>query len=168
MIHTSFHPKLNWNDLALMGDTDVAQSDRVDGSSTGGYVLTLALYKQFFEGHMIDMSLSGWSTTKQERVPRSSLSAEIQQACNTDDEVFAARLLWSEINGYQVTKQNVTDAAKETPGIIVFDAKGAHDALKKKVSRLAGTRRQCRTFRCFLLKCVLTPFFVRFEPRSEP
>ena len=44
--------------LALIGHTDAASSDRVDGSSTGGYVLTMAPYKQFIVGHMTDMSLT--------------------------------------------------------------------------------------------------------------
>ena len=96
------------------------------GSSTGGFVLTVAPYTQCIERHITDMSLIGWFTNKLNRVARSSLSAEIQQACNTDDELFAARLLRSEINGYQVTKQNVTDAVKATPGIIALDANGVY------------------------------------------
>ena len=63
-----------------------------------------------------------------ECVASTALRAEIQQACNIDDELFAARLLWSEINGYHATKQNVTDAAKATPGFIVLYAKGVYDA----------------------------------------
>ena len=90
MIHTCpsiFSPQeLKWNDLALIGYTDAAQGGRVDGSSTGGCALTMAPYKQFIEGHMTDMSLIGWSTNKLKRVARTSLSAEIQQARNTDDE----------------------------------------------------------------------------------
>ena len=73
---------------------------------------------------MIVLCLIGQSTNKLKRVARSSLSVEIQQACNTDDALFAARLLWSEIHGYQATKQNVTDAVNATHGIIVLDAEG--------------------------------------------
>ena len=56
----------------------------------------------------------------------------------TDDELFAARLLWSEINGYHVTKLNVTDAVKATPGIIVLDAKGVDDAVQNSSSTAQG------------------------------
>ena len=42
---------------------------------------------------MTDVSHIDWSTNKLKRVARSSLSAEIQHACNTDDELFAVRLL---------------------------------------------------------------------------
>ena len=76
------------------------------------------------------MTLIVWTTNHFKRVARSSLGAEIQQACNTDDELFAARPLWSEINRYQLTKHNVTDAAKSTPGIIVLDWKGVYDAMQ--------------------------------------
>ena len=101
-------------------------------------MLTIAPYRQFIEGHMTDMSLIGWSTNKLKRVARSSLSAEIQQACNTDDELFAARLLWSETNGYHVTKHNVTDAVKATPRIIVMDAKRVYHAVQNSSSTALG------------------------------
>ena len=88
----------------MIGCTDTAQGDRVDGGSTGGYVLSMAPYKQLIEGHMTDMSLIGSSTNRLKRVARSSRSAEVQQACNVDDEFFfTARLLRSETNGYRVT-----------------------------------------------------------------
>lgn len=40
------------------------------------------------------------------RVARSSPAAEIQQAVNTNDEIFAARLLWSELNGETPERTN--------------------------------------------------------------
>ena len=52
--HVSIHPfsrHPKWNDLALIGYTDAAKSDRSDGGSTGGYVLTMDPYRQFIEGH---------------------------------------------------------------------------------------------------------------------
>ena len=82
---------------------------------------------------MTDMTLTVWTTTHFKRVARSSLGAEIQQACNTDDELFAARPLWSDIHGCQLTKHNVTDAAKSTPGIIVLDAKVVYDAMQNSI-----------------------------------
>ena len=54
---------------------------------------------------MTDMSVISWSTNNFKRVATCPLSAEIQQACNIDHGLFAARLLWSDINGYRVTKQ---------------------------------------------------------------
>ena len=41
-----FSRQLTWNDLAVIGYTDAAQGDRVDGCSTGGYVMTMAPYNQ--------------------------------------------------------------------------------------------------------------------------
>ena len=139
--HLTIHPfsrHLKWNDLALVVRTDAAQGDRIDGGSTDGCMLTMAPYRQFIECHMTDMSLIGWSTNKLERVARSSLSAEIQQACITDDELFAASPLWGEINGYQLTTHNVADAAKATPGIIVMDAKGVYVAVQNSSSTGLG------------------------------
>ena len=124
--HLTIHPffqQLKWNDLAVVVDTDAAQKYRVDGSSSGGYVVTVAPSKQFIEGHMTDMSLIGWSTNKLKCVAK--LSAE-------------ARLLWSETHGCQVTMQNVTDAVKATPGNIVLNAKRVFDALQNSSSTETG------------------------------
>ena len=98
----------------------------------------MAPYRLFIESHMTDVTLIGWSTNKLKRVVRSSLSAEIQQAFKTDNELFAARLFWSEIKGYQVTKHNVTDAVKATTGIIVLDATGVYDAVQNSSSAALG------------------------------
>ena len=130
--HVSRH--LKSNDLAVIGCTDAAQGDRADGSSTGGYVMTMAPYRPFNEGHMTDTSLVGWSTNKPKRVARSSVSAEIQQACNTDRGVFPARQLCSCVNGNTVTKHSVTEAVK----IVGLDAIGVHNALHHSSSTALG------------------------------
>ena len=101
-------------------------------------MLTMAPYKQVIEGHKTDVSLIGWSTNKLMRVARSSLSADIQQARNTDCELFAPLLLWSEINGYQVTKPNVADAVKVTLGTSVPDAKREDDAVQNSCATALG------------------------------
>ena len=49
-----------------------------------------------------------------------------------------AILIMSEINGYQVTKQNVIDAVKATLGIFVLDAKGLYDVLQISSSKALG------------------------------
>ena len=104
--------RLEWPNLAFIGHTAATQGDRMDGSSTGVYVMTKAPYGPFIEGHVAHMSFVGWSSNILKRVARSSLSADTQQACNTNDEVFAAQLLRSEPNGYTLKKHNVTDAVK--------------------------------------------------------
>ena len=91
---------------------------------------------------MTDMSVIGWSTNNFKRVATCALSAQIRQACNADDVLFTARLLWSDINGYQVTKQNVTDAVKATPAILPLDAKGVFDAAQNSSSTALGLTRK--------------------------
>ena len=92
----------------------------------------------FIEGHMTDMRSIGWPTKKLKRVALSPSSAEIQQACNTEDDVFAARLLWRELNGHAVTTRNVTEAVEATPGIVVLDAECVHDAPHNSSSTALG------------------------------
>ena len=133
--HLTIHPfsrQSQWNDFAVVGYTDAAQGDRADGRSIGGYVLTTAPDTQFIQGHISHkVSWVGRRPSSSVRrrvyyVPRSSKLAD------ADDEFLASRLLWSDINGYQATKQNVTDAVKATPGIIVLDAKGVYAVLPHK------------------------------------
>ena len=57
---------------------------------------------------------------------------------NTDDEVFAARLLWSDITGFAVTKHTVTEAVKATPRIEVLDALKEIDAQHQCSSTAVG------------------------------
>ena len=73
---------LKWYDLAVIGFTEAAQGDRVDGTSTGDYAMTMAPYGPVIDGHVNDMNLLGWSTNEVKQGARSSLCAESQQACN--------------------------------------------------------------------------------------
>ena len=61
-----------------------------------------------------------------------------QTSGNTDLEVLAARLVWSELNSYTVAKHYVTDAVKATSGIVVLDAKGVCDAPHNSSSTALG------------------------------
>ena len=101
----------NDHPLAVIGYSGAAQGARMDGGSTRGYSLKMAPYTSFIETHMTGMSFS--RTTNPDEWPRVSL-------CN-EDKVFAARLLWSEINGFTVTKHNVTEAVKATLSTEVLD-----------------------------------------------
>ena len=86
----------------------------------------------------VDSTDIDWSTNKLKRVARNSLCAEIQQACNTDDELYTARLLRAEINGMSATRGHETEAVKQIPGILVIDAKGVCDALHNSSSTALG------------------------------
>ena len=129
---------LSWDEIAVIAYSDAAQGDRPDGGSTGGYLLCFGGYKSFLSGAWTDLSLIGWSTNRLKRVARSSLAAEIQQIVNTDDEVYVARLLWSELHGVIPERSDVVSAVVRTPGIEVIDAKGVFDALANSSSTAMG------------------------------
>ena len=106
-----------------------------DGSSKGGYVITMAPNGPFIEGHMADPSLRGQPQTSGTKLIEPRNSAGV---CNTDCAVVAARLLYSELQGYTVTKHSLTDAVKATPGIVVLDAQEVHDTFHNCSSTALG------------------------------
>ena len=80
--------------IPVVRSAGVAPRERIDECSSSGYVMTMAPYGSFTEGHMTSMSLIGGSTNKLKPVARSFLSTDIQEACSTEVQ---QRLLWSEL-----------------------------------------------------------------------
>ena len=120
--------------------TDAAQGDRPDGRSTGGYIGGFGRQKDIEAGEWFDLSLTTWSTSKLPRVARSSLAAEIQEACVAEDESYLIRLMWAEING--IDTGNVNDAINNVPSYLVTDAKALFDAVKSETSALGLKERR--------------------------
>ena len=86
------------------------------------------------------LSLAAWSTAKLPRVARSSLAAEIQEACIAEDESFLIRYMWSEING--VRADTAEDAASQVPSLLVCDAKALYESCKSETSALGLKERR--------------------------
>ena len=59
----------------------------------------LGLQSEILAGKWTPISLMSWNTSKLPRVARSSLAAEIQEACIAEDEAYLVRFMWAEING---------------------------------------------------------------------
>eukprot|EP00435_Cladocopium_sp_Y103_P037904 s628_g10.t1 len=78
------------------------------------------------------VSLVSWSTHKLRRVCRSSLAAEAQALAECEAELFLVRGLWQELLGAELDLVNPWNTTKQTPGVLVIDAKALYDTLKQQ------------------------------------
>jgi hypothetical protein len=90
-------------------------------------------------GEWTPISLTAWNTSKLPRVAKSSLAAEIQEACIAEDESFLLRFIWAEMNGVTGTPDECVVAV---PAILVTDAKALYDAYKSETSALGLKERR--------------------------
>ena len=115
------HGFCHWKEICSVTWTDSAQGDRPDGGSTGGYISGFGKSENIGRGEWTEISLTSWNTAKLPRVAKSSLAAEIQEACIAEDEQYLIRLMWAEING--IDSQDPDLAVNEVPSVLVTDAK---------------------------------------------
>ena len=121
----------NDEDTLAVGWSDAALANRVDLTSTGGYVIGF-VHKSMLDGHQGPVSLVSWSTHKLRRVCRSSLAAEAQALAECESELFLVRTLWQELLGASIILKNPWETSKQTPAALVIDAKALYDMLKQE------------------------------------
>ena len=97
-----------------MGWSDAALANRVDLSSTGGYIIGF-VHKSMLSGIQGQVSLVSWSTHKLRRVCRSSLAAEAQALSECEAELFLVRALWQELRGQVLDMANPWLKGSENP-----------------------------------------------------
>ena len=134
------HGFVDWKKLSLVTWTDAAQGDRPDGRSTGGYISGFGVTNDVLAGGWADISLAAWSTSKLPRVARSSLAAEIQEACIAEDESYLIRLMWAEMNS--ISDITTDDKINLVGSFLVTDAKALYDAVKSETSALGLKERR--------------------------
>eukprot|EP00435_Cladocopium_sp_Y103_P024092 s1073_g5.t2 len=119
------------SDIIAVGWSDAALANRVDLSSTGGYMIGFA-HRKMLDGVQGPVSMVSWSTHKLRRVCRSSLAAEAQALAECEAELFLVRGLWQELLGADLDLKNPWNTTKETPGVLVVDAKALYDTLRQQ------------------------------------
>ena len=86
------------------------------------------------------MTLLSWHSGRLARVARSSAAAEIQAACDADDESLYCRLALSAILFGQFALKDYASAAATIPAAHVIDARCVYDALARSESSTLGLR----------------------------
>ena len=70
-----------------------------------------------------------------------SNGAEVQAITEGEDLCFRLRALLAEVNGYHLTRQNLTQVVRDNmQGVLVMDSKGIFDSMTRNVSALHGLK----------------------------
>jgi hypothetical protein len=83
-------------DVQFVAWSDAALANRMDLSSTGGYVIA-ATTPEMTLGKRSPLTLVGWRSCRLPRKARSSLAAEAQAMSEADQELVFVRLAWAKI-----------------------------------------------------------------------
>ena len=119
------------DEVIVTGWSDASLKNRVDDTSTGGYVIGLSSSK-ILEGSREQITPISWRSYKLKRVAVSSLSAETQALRGMEDEMHMVRLAWAEMTGVIVNLSEHDEAVKQIRGVAIIDAKAIFDALTGK------------------------------------
>ena len=147
----------HWQQVVIVTMGDQAHNNRPDGSSTGG-LINLIGGPELLDGQPGPLSLLSWKTWKLRRVAISSNDAEIQAMVEAEDVNFRTRLLWSELNGSGVSREDrdflmyAERAVKKIPGIVATDSKGGFDAVTLQEGPYLGLTNVRAAIQAFQLK----------------
>lgn len=119
------------DDLVAVAWSDASLTNRVDLSSTGGYVIGIVHRKMVDEGIRGPVNVISWSSAKLKRVCRSSLAAETQAFSEAGQELMYVRAEWRELLGDDVDLRHPELVVKKMKGVLVTDAKALYDAVMK-------------------------------------
>ena len=123
--------------ITFVAWTDAAVGNRHDMSSSGGYVIA-ATESKILEGRPCPLNVISWKAGKLPRIARSSLSAEIQAFSIAEEELMYVRLQWLEMNGIEIPLNDAASVVKQSPGVLVTDAKSLFDVIKKGPQSTSG------------------------------
>ena len=122
-----------------MAYTDASWGSRPDGSSQIAYFVFCAPWV-YLQGQRSMLTPVSWTSSKSQRVCRSSLAAEIQGIAEGQDELDYVRLVWKELSEGQVNLETYQEEIKQIPGGLVSDCRSFYDAINAKESSNLGMK----------------------------
>lgn len=135
----SFQPE---DQLELISWTDAAHANRPDSvDSTEGIFIGMST-KRLRDGMEDNVTPVLWRSGKISRVCRSSASAEVQSSLDGEDDLAFLRIMWAELQGYNINLRDIDHAVSLTPAIMVTDAKDLHDKLNSTVLTIKGAEKR--------------------------
>ena len=124
-------------DVTFVAWCDAAVGNRVDHSSSGGYVIG-ACEPKITEGRPSQINMVSWKSGKLPRVARSSLSAEIQAFSIAEEELMYIRLQWLEFIGHDIPMHDPASLVQKSHGVMVTDARSLYDIIWKGATNTSG------------------------------
>ena len=139
--HKLLIPKLRLDSLGLFVWCDAANQNRIDGSSTQGYIIG-ASHLNMLKGACEHVSPIAWNSSRIQRVCRSPGASEAAAAVNAEDALYFARFQWSEMIGRPMHLRHVNEAVNTVPGCLITDSRNVYDKMKTEVVCTRGTERR--------------------------
>ena len=128
--------------LTLVGWSDAALQNRIDGGSTKGLLFTFSSVKAL-QGEESLMSVISWERI--DRRCRSATCAETRAIVDLEDELCAPRYQWSEMLGNSAMENSPDVMARLVPGACVTDSKGLYNKMQHTVITPKGKERHVWT-----------------------
>ena len=139
--HRLLIPKVNLENFGLFAWCDAASQNRLDGSSTQGYIIGAASMGMS-RGECCALAPISWHSSKIQRVCRSPGASEAAAAVNTEDSLFFARFQFAEMLGREVNIRQVNKLVNTIPGCLITDSRNVYDKTSTEVVCTKGTERR--------------------------
>ena len=105
------------------GYTDASWGSRKDGTSQGGLLIFPTTESQIREGHALTLCCLDYKSVRLRRYARSSLSAETQAACETEEALHWTKIMWALLINPSMTLREVTEM-EQPLGVLITDSRG--------------------------------------------
>ena len=129
--------KITWRDIVMLHFGDAAQHNRVDGSSTGGYITGLAA-PEIMNGQETSMSLIDWRSWRLERPTKGSNGCESQALYEAEDRGFKCRIIWKLMYDPFLFRGEQEAAAACIESLLITDSRGLYDAVTLSETAFCG------------------------------
>ena len=139
--HKLLIPKIDLENFGLFEWCDASNQNRIDGSSTQGYIIGAANLG-LLKGECEFVSPLAWNSSKIQRVCRSPGASEAAAAVNSEDALFFSRFQFGEMLGRPFSIRGVNDLVNTVVGGLVTDSRNVFDKLSTEVICTRGTERR--------------------------
>jgi hypothetical protein len=139
--HRLLIPKIDIHDSGLFAWCDAAGQNRVDGSSTQGYMIGLS-NMGLMKGQLELVAPICWNSSKIQRVCRSPGASEAVAAVNAEDALFFCRFQLAEMLGREYKIRQVNRLVNTIPGCVITDSRNVFDKTSTEVVCTKGSERR--------------------------
>ena len=117
------------------GYTEASWGSRKDGTSQGGLLIFPTTESQIRDGHALTLCCIDYKSVRLRRYARSSLSAETQAACEAEEALHWAKIMWALLINPSLTLREATEI-EQPLGVLITDSRGLYDTSVKQTAGL--------------------------------
>ena len=139
--HKLLIPKIPLENFGLFAWCDAAGQNRIDGSSTQGFLIG-ASSMELLNGGFESISPLVWNSSKIQRVCRSPGASEAAASVNAEDALFFCRFQFAEMLGRPIQIRQVNNAVNSITGCVITDSRNVFDKTATEVICTRGSERR--------------------------